>query len=98
MESKMLAIFLGSAELKKALIVRSTELEIPFKYICAEVGVNYDEFMRSYINSSSNNLEISEDKFSQIMSLLGIGTRVQFVISSTFDYVKVREELKEKYS
>lgn len=92
----MLSIYLGSAELKKALIARSIELEIPFKWICNELYIPYDDFMRSYINSSSSNLDITEGKFNELLVMLGIEVRVQFVIPD-YNASELRDRLKEKY-
>lgn len=96
--SKMLSIYLGSAELKKELIARSIKYEIPFKYVCSEIGINYDEFMRSYINSTSSNLDIAEEKFSDLLTMFGIEVRVQFVTHLEFGQKALRDRLKEKYA
>lgn len=97
MSSKLLDIYLGSKELKKLLISRSEELQIPFKYICHDLGIDYTDFMKQYINSNSANMPIGEEMFGKILSYLGINVRFQFVVDTGFRALEVQQELKNKY-
>lgn len=95
---KLLNIYLGSAELKRKIVERSTEFEIPLAYICGEIGIEYNALMKSYINVSGiSRLEITEEQFEKMLSILGISVRHQFVIETDYKGREVSEELHEKY-
>lgn len=94
----LLKIFLGSAELKRRIVARSIEFNIPLRYVCNEVLVDYSRFMAAYINSSNiSDLDITEQQVEQLLKLLGIETRVQFIINANYNGAEVRERLKEKH-
>lgn len=93
---RLLKTFLISRELKKVIIRRSTELDLPLRHVCFDVGISYVRFMASYINSGmTDNCEISEDEFERLLETLGITVRFQFVIQKEF--ISRNKELKEKY-
>lgn len=91
-------IYLGSKELKRTIVERSFNLELPLRYICKEIGVDYKTFMSSYVNSlESTSFPITEDQFERMLEILGIGVRYQFIIDSDFDSEKMRFYLKSKH-
>lgn len=93
---RLLKTYLGSNELKKVIVKRSIELNIPFRFICHEIGVEYRAFMQTYINSSTgDSSDMTEEQFEGMLEILGIETRFQFVLKSNF--VAQGEKLKEKY-
>lgn len=94
---KLLDVLLTSNQLKRAIVERSFKYGIPLRYLCSEAGVEYKMFMSTYINSTSGDPKyITEDQFLKILSLLGIETRFQFVISGSYDGNAVSKELAEK--
>jgi len=94
-----LEAYLGSNELKKLIVTRSTQFELPLKAICLDLQIDYRSFMQSYINSNENNkFEIEEGKFLGILNHLGINVRHQFVINSKFDYQAKKEYLREVFN
>lgn len=96
---QVIDIYLGSKELKKLIVKRSFDLELPLKLICLDLGIDYKEFMSKYINShENNNYEISEELFEKILSHLGISVRHQFVIDTRFDAVAKQEYLRDIYN
>lgn len=95
---KIIDVLRGSKELKRLIINRSFEFRIPLKYICKEVGVDYISFMQSYINSETMaNCSLTEENFEQILKLLGVSIRTQFVIDSKYDGLEQGIELTKKY-
>jgi hypothetical protein len=95
----LLHTYLNSVEIKKLLVSRSQEFNIPFKWICAEVGINYNHFLERYINAlDSSKYVISEKAFEEILELLGVYVKVSLVISKCFRADTVLERLKEKYA
>jgi len=94
----LMDVYLGSAELKRLIVSRSKEFNIPLSYICSEICVEYQHFMASYMNvqgvSSAN---ITEIQFEEMLSILGISVRFQFVIDAKYDGSTVSDELGEKY-
>lgn len=83
-------VFLNSKELKKTIVYLSKEYEIPLMTICSEIRMDYKYFMNAYINCTdpSVRFEISYFQVNRILEILGIETRVQFV-------VKRHERIKE---
>lgn len=95
---KLLKIYLGSAELKRKIVERSIEFQIPLAYICVEIGIEYNALMKSYINVSGlSSLVITEEQFEKMLSILGISVRHQFVIETDYNGKEVSELLSEKY-
>lgn len=95
---KLLDIYLGSAELKKKIVQRSLEFQIPLAYICREIGIEYKTFMSSYINvSGPSSLEVTEEQFEKMLSILGISVRHQFIIMSDYNGKAISDTLSEKY-
>lgn len=94
---KLLDVLLNSNQLKRTIVERAFKYNIPIRYLCNEVGVDYKMFMSTYINSTSGDPKyITEEQFTNMLSLLGIETRFQFVISSDYDGNKIGQELSEK--
>lgn len=95
---KLLKIYLGSAEIKRKIVERSVEFNIPLAYICGEIGIEYNALMKSYINVLGiSRLEITEEQFEKMLSILGISVRHQFVIETDYDGKEVSKALNEKY-
>lgn len=91
-------VYLGSAELKRLIVKRSTEFRIPLSYICSEIGVEYKYFMSSYINVQGlSKANITEVQFKNMLSILGINVRHQFIIDANYDGHSVSDALGEKY-
>lgn len=95
----LLGFYLGSKELKKAIVDLSFKHDIPLKFLCAEAKINFKIFMQGYVNSNTykEDLPVTEKQFEKIFELLGIDRRVQFVIKSNFDAEKVKNELEAKH-
>lgn len=96
----LLERYLGSKEIKKLLVERSFKFEIPFRYVCKEIGVEYKHFMDAYINSMENKkFEITEEQFEKMLDIFGIKVRVQFLIQGPEKYnpVEIKKKLQEKY-
>ena len=92
--SKLIEIYLGSVELKKLLISRSKELNIPFSLVCKSIGIDYNKFLNKYVNvSDSRGFDVSESQFEELLNSFGISVRHQFVIDDNFDAVKKIDEL-----
>jgi hypothetical protein len=92
----LLAIFLESKELKKLIVSRSVEFEIPLKFMCEELDLNYSDFMRSYINvQGASKLDISEEKIIELLAFWGIDLRYQFVIDSSVDMRAFSKKIAE---
>jgi hypothetical protein len=97
MPNRLLNTYLGSKELKKLLVSRSEELQIPFRYICHEIGIVYKDFMKQYINSNGINMEITEGEFERILAILGVSVRFQFVVDKHYRALEVQQKLKNNY-
>lgn len=97
MPNKLLHTYLTSKELKGLIVQRSIEFQLPLRYICHKVGISHDSFMRSYINGGGLNLEIEECQFEQILEILGISIRFQFVVQREYNACEVQGQLKEEY-
>ena len=94
----ILETYLCSTELKKVIISRVREHNIPIRYICNAINVSYAQFMQSYINSmDGTKCNITEYQFEKMLDILGIEPRVQFVVKSDFNGQKVKDKLKRKY-
>ncbi len=96
----LLQRYLGSKELKKIIVERSFKFEIPLRYVCKEVGLEYKHFMDAYINSLENkDFVTTEDQFEKLLELLGIRVRVQFLVQGpeNYDAAKIKEDLEIKY-
>lgn len=91
-------IFLSSKELKRTIVKISIDHEIPLKYLAKDIGVEYNAFMKSYINSLTNDgFDISEGQVERLFKLLGIEVRTQFVLKSDHKFKEIQELLKEKH-
>jgi len=95
--SSFMDVFVGSKELKRKIVELSDSHEIPLRYICKEIQVDYKHFMQAYINSDSGNLSLTEYQAKRILSMLGIEVRTQFIINTEHDYKGVQQMLKEKH-
>lgn len=93
----LVEVYLGSKELKKAILDLSFKYEIPLKYICKEAGVNYRTFLEGYINSNNPSIEITEKQFEKILDLLGIERRIQFIVKTNFDAKETQQFLDNKH-
>lgn len=93
-----LHVYLNSVEIKKQLVSRSQEFGIPFKYICKEIGIDYDRFLTQYINAKdSSKFRISEDDFERILFFLGMETRYTIVLKKDFNSQEILDSLRLKY-
>lgn len=91
-------IFLSSKELKRTIVKLSIDHNIPLKYLAKDIGIEYRIFMKSYVNSLSNNgFEISEGQVNRLLELLGIEVRTQFVLKVDHKFKEIQEQLKEKH-
>jgi hypothetical protein len=98
---EFLDIYLGSKELKKLIVDRSTRFELPLRYICSYAKIDYKEFMQNYINSLENNeATLTEKQFNDIFEILGIATRFQFVVKKDENYNanEMRKMITEHYN
>ncbi len=94
----LMDVYLGSAELKRLIVSRSKEFNIPLSYICSEIKLEYKHFMASYMNVQGvSKADITERQFEEMLSLLGISVRFQFIIDAKYDGATVSDELGEKY-
>jgi hypothetical protein len=85
---------INNKPLKRAIVERSIKYGIPLKFLCLDAKVNYENFMRQYINTPGDSgLEITEKQFERIINRLGISIRFQFVIDGDFDVIKHNERL-----
>lgn len=92
---RLLEVYLNSVEIKKQLVKRSEEFQIPFKFICSEIGINYKKFLNDYINAAdSSTYKITEDNFEKILDMLGMETRFSIVLKKDFDFTAMRDKLK----
>ena len=95
---KLLAILLESKEIKRLIVKRSFDYNIPLRYVCLECGISYQDFMQQYINvMNKSTIELSEDKFRKLLSILGISIRYQVVIDSEMDMGEQSKRLSIKY-
>lgn len=93
----LLRTFLESKELKRCIVERSFDHNIPLRYVCREAGVTENEFLKSYINVNGvSRMEITEDQIKRVLSVLGINVRYQFVIDTTIDMNQVSKNLSSK--
>lgn len=94
----ILDIYLGSKELKRLLVKRSTEFKIPFIYACEEAGVEYGRFLTGYLNSIEVSKDfINEAQFEKILEIYGVDVRTIFILKKDYDSEAVRLNLKAKY-
>lgn len=94
----LLDLLYESKEIKRLVVQRSIDYNIPLRYLCNEVGLEYDRFMQTYINSSSSRTaKISESQFIEILKILGIDVRYQIVVNKNADMELVSRNLAEKY-
>lgn len=95
---KLHDILLNSAEVKKLFVQRSTDYQLPLKYICSEAGVDFNEFMQSYVNSkASSGCSITEDQFMKMLSVIGVNVKYTFIIDSKVDMNDVSRKICDKY-
>lgn len=82
----LIEIFRESKALKRLIVQRSLQYRIPFRYICAQVGVEYTGFMSGYINTVDGSKSgFTEEQMFQILQILGITVRFNFVIDKDID-------------
>ena len=87
-----------SKEVKRLIVKRSFDFNIPLRYACNEADIDYASFMQQYINSANwMNADIPEHKFEKLLNVLGIEVRFQFVINKNIDMVQVSKSLADKY-
>lgn len=95
----LIDVYLGSKELKKHIVDRSFTFEIPLRFICAEAGVNYKSFLQGYVNSNMpDSTDITEEQFENILELLGIEVRTQFIIKSNYKPEEVKKKLEDNHA
>lgn len=91
-------VLLNSAEVKKLFIQRSRDYQLPLKYICNEAGVDFNEFMQSYVNSkASSGCSITEDQFIKMLSVIGVNVKYTFIIDSKVDMNAESRRICDKY-
>lgn len=96
---KLIDVILESKELKRTIVKRSLDYNIPLRYLCKESGIEYNTFIRSYINSTDGYMcEANEDQFKKLLGILGISIRYQFIIDKEVDMISVSNKLNDKYS
>lgn len=91
--SKLLYVLLTSHQLKKTIVQRSFKFNIPLRTICKKIGVDYKLFMVSYINSSGVSDHINEKQFLEMLDILGIDVRFQFIVDSDYTEEMAKEKL-----
>jgi len=95
---KQIDILRGSKEVKRLIVDRSFQFKIPLKYICTEIGIDYRNFMLSYINSDNmDNCTLTEEQFIDILKVLGVTVRMQLVIDKDYDGLEERTKLMNKH-
>lgn len=91
-------VLIKSKEIRKLVVERSFLYRIPFKFICSECGLNYDNFMDAYINSKDGEwFNCDEKKFMKMLGVLGIKIRHQVVVDKSIDMEAKSKELSDKY-
>jgi hypothetical protein len=93
----MLEVLLNNNQIKRVIIERSFEYNIPFKWICAEIGIDYKTFMYSYINAAKSPSGVSEEQFCEIFELLGMSLHHELIIRKDIDMAAKSRELADKY-
>lgn len=95
---RLIDVLRGSKEIKRLIVKRSFEYNIPLRYICNELEIDYTLFMRGYVNSNSMaDCSLEEEDFSKIFEMLGITIKYQFIIDKEYDGLEVRNKLVQKY-
>ena len=91
-------ILANSKELKRLIVKRSEQFNLPIRYACDEVGISYREFMQGYINSgTSNGFDINEKQFLELLRLFGVTVRYNFIVAPDEQMSREAEELIAKY-
>lgn len=94
----LLEVLLNSKEIKRMIVKRSSDYNIPLRYLCREAGIDYNLFMRSYINALDQKAyEGTEEDLRKVLDTLGIKIRYQFVIDETIDLAEKSRLLTNKY-
>jgi single-stranded DNA-specific DHH superfamily exonuclease len=94
----LLKRLITSKELKKLIVQQSHDFNIPIKYACSELRIDYDNLMAAYINSkNSETFTMSEERFIEFLEFFGIVVRHQIVIDENKDLKKLSENLITKY-
>ncbi len=94
----LLDFYLGSKEIKRVIVQRSTDLQLPLRFICNEIKYDYRIFMEGYINSVDNDrCTLTEDQFEKILNLLGVNVKHLVIIDTAFDAEAQRNKLRERY-
>lgn len=88
-----------SKAIKRLIVEKSYEYQIPIRLLCLEVGIEYKKFLASYINSNEENDSpcFTEEQFEGLLKLLGLTPRVQVIIDKDYEPRKVRDILRIKY-
>lgn len=94
-----------SDEIRKLLVQQSERYNIPFKHICRRVGIDYDRFIRRYINVKDlikGGSGLSDVEIVEIGKFLGLDIRTTVVImdEKTFAQraVEIKKALKDEYN
>lgn len=96
---KLEQALIGSHAIKKLLIDRSVELKMPFRYLCLDVGIKYNDFIKSYINSDAvKNASINDEQLQKMLLLLGVEIKIQAVIKSDYDSTKEQKRLATQWN
>ena len=87
-----------NTEIKQLLVNRSNQFQIPLRHACRAARVNYQEFMRTYINRvDSSDTKLAFEQFEKICEVLGVTIRFTFVVKEDHPGQEVRKDLESKY-
>lgn len=90
-------IVLTSKEVKRLIVKRSVELEIPLTHICSSLGISYKGFMDNYINGTEPvKSDITYKHVLKVLEALGVKVRYQFVVDTDFDVDGAKKKLNMK--
>jgi hypothetical protein len=95
---KLIDVLFKGKEIKKLIVKRSFDLEIPLRHVCEHCNINYSHFMSTYINThSSLKCRLTEDEILRVLETLGVSMRYQFLIDEDYDKKERKSYLKNKY-
>lgn len=91
-------LLLNSKEVRKLIVHRSEKYNIPLRYVCREISVDYTRFL-GYINSqTSRPSDIAEHEILKALEVLGVSIRFQVVIDGRLNMIEVSKKLEETHS
>lgn len=90
-------ILLTSKEIKRLIVKRSFELEIPLTHICSHLGISYVRLMKHYINGNSPEImQMDSIQILRILELLGVKMKYQFIVDPDFNVEVSKAKIKQK--